>query len=217
MRFAIFAASAALSFAAPVQAATIVQTGSFSNGGSIAKFDPALGLLTNIITSFTYSVLDSATYYEPFVTSGATSTWTASYSGFRTTIIGSTLIASSNAFATRDLGVQGPGSITFNTALTTSPVETTFGPMAEFIGTGSAFLRDGGSAVFISFQQTSGPQYILQSRTTRPGASTRYSITYVYDAGATAVPEPATWAMLLAGFGLIGAGMRRRSAKPAHG
>ncbi len=31
-----------------------------------------------------------------------------------------------------------------------------------------------------------------------------------------AVPEPATWAMMIAGFGIIGAALRRR-AKPAHG
>lgn len=49
-------------------------------------------------------------------------------------------------------------------------------------------------------------------------------IKYVFEAGgaaghkqtrledaAAAVPEPATWAMLIAGFGLVGAGMRRRS------
>jgi hypothetical protein len=29
---------------------------------------------------------------------------------------------------------------------------------------------------------------------------------------ATAVPEPATWAMMIAGFGLMGGAMRRRSA-----
>ena len=29
----------------------------------------------------------------------------------------------------------------------------------------------------------------------------------------TAVPEPATWAMLLAGFGMVGAGLRRRQAR----
>jgi PEP-CTERM motif len=32
---------------------------------------------------------------------------------------------------------------------------------------------------------------------------------------AGAVPEPATWAMMIAGFGLVGAGMRRRATKVA--
>jgi hypothetical protein len=30
-----------------------------------------------------------------------------------------------------------------------------------------------------------------------------------------AIPEPATWAMLLTGFGLVGANMRRRAAATA--
>jgi hypothetical protein len=33
--------------------------------------------------------------------------------------------------------------------------------------------------------------------------------------GTPAVPEPATWAMMIGGFGLIGATMRRRSTKIA--
>jgi hypothetical protein len=30
--------------------------------------------------------------------------------------------------------------------------------------------------------------------------------------GASAVPEPQSWALLIAGFGVVGAGMRRRRA-----
>lgn len=29
-------------------------------------------------------------------------------------------------------------------------------------------------------------------------------------------PEPASWAMIIGGFGLVGASMRRRSGRPAH-
>ncbi|NNM76282.1 PEP-CTERM sorting domain-containing protein [Sphingomonas sp. ID1715] len=35
------------------------------------------------------------------------------------------------------------------------------------------------------------------------------------DFNGNAVPEPATWAMMIAGFGLAGAGMRRRAVKVA--
>ena len=34
----------------------------------------------------------------------------------------------------------------------------------------------------------------------------------VFERGAPPVPEPATWAMLITGFGLVGASMRRRRA-----
>lgn len=33
----------------------------------------------------------------------------------------------------------------------------------------------------------------------------------VFDVGVAAIPEPATWAMMIAGFGLAGAAMRRRT------
>lgn len=37
------------------------------------------------------------------------------------------------------------------------------------------------------------------------------TITLTYDPVATAVPEPATWAMMIAGFGIVGASLRRRT------
>ncbi len=41
----------------------------------------------------------------------------------------------------------------------------------------------------------------------------RYLTSGSVSAVAGAVPEPATWAMMIAGFGLVGAAMRRRAAK----
>lgn len=40
-----------------------------------------------------------------------------------------------------------------------------------------------------------------------------YTLTYNYTPVTALVPEPATWAMMLAGFGAIGASMRRRKGK----
>lgn len=45
-------------------------------------------------------------------------------------------------------------------------------------------------------------------------ANTDY--TAVFDLASGAVPEPATWAMMISGFGLIGATMRRRVAKVGY-
>ncbi|MHC9416989.1 PEPxxWA-CTERM sorting domain-containing protein [Sphingomonas citri] len=42
--------------------------------------------------------------------------------------------------------------------------------------------------------------------------SVRYTLTYDYTPFGAAVPEPATWAMMLLGFGLAGAAIRRRRA-----
>jgi hypothetical protein len=42
-----------------------------------------------------------------------------------------------------------------------------------------------------------------------------FAATEVITPGGGAVPEPATWAMLLAGFGLVGVSARRRRALAA--
>ena len=46
---------------------------------------------------------------------------------------------------------------------------------------------------------------------TSAGANASFAGTLSFD-GTPAVPEPATWAMMLLGFGAVGFGMRRRSA-----
>jgi hypothetical protein len=38
------------------------------------------------------------------------------------------------------------------------------------------------------------------------------TLTFTYEPAASAVPEPATWGMMILGFGMIGASVRRRSA-----
>jgi hypothetical protein len=45
-------------------------------------------------------------------------------------------------------------------------------------------------------------------------SGTQFTQFLAFDAGA--VPEPASWAMLVAGFGLVGGAMRRRAAVTAH-
>jgi hypothetical protein len=44
------------------------------------------------------------------------------------------------------------------------------------------------------------------------GQSNVYADNLMFTTGSNAVPEPASWAMLIAGFGLAGAAMRRRRA-----
>ncbi|MBY9061427.1 PEPxxWA-CTERM sorting domain-containing protein [Sphingomonas yunnanensis] len=45
--------------------------------------------------------------------------------------------------------------------------------------------------------------------------SVRYTLTYDYTPFGAAVPEPSTWAMMVLGFGLAGAAIRRRRAAGA--
>lgn len=43
------------------------------------------------------------------------------------------------------------------------------------------------------------------------GRDAAFSGTLAFAAGSNAIPEPATWAMMLGGFGLLGVAMRRRT------
>lgn len=64
-----------------------------------------------------------------------------------------------------------------------------------------------------SFLGTGG---VMTIRFTNRGITTSSDLfldNVVIEASAAAVPEPATWAMMIAGFGLVGGGMRRRTAK----
>jgi hypothetical protein len=49
-----------------------------------------------------------------------------------------------------------------------------------------------------------------------PGGDVWYAETWVIRDGSGAVPEPAAWGMLIGGFALAGAAMRRRSLKVAY-
>jgi hypothetical protein len=70
-------------------------------------------------------------------------------------------------------------------AVLTAPIETTSAALAEQVGRSREFVR----------------QVRLGGVTSLPGIG-----------DPNAVPEPASWAMLMAGFGLIGATMRRRKS-----
>ncbi len=56
---------------------------------------------------------------------------------------------------------------------------------------------------------------ITLDQTSAAGDPHSLSIYAKLGAGAAAVPEPATWAMMISGFGLVGGAMRRRATKVA--
>ena len=59
-----------------------------------------------------------------------------------------------------------------------------------------------------------GGRLLATGFTDRPCSGGTCDANFRYRAiGAPAVPEPATWAMMIAGFGLVGGAMRRRSTK----
>lgn len=93
------------------------------------------------------------------------------------------------------LSVVNPGWTTFSTGLTTLPG-----------GVSSATFEDGDSAIVTG----NNGRTIVNGFLSDTVASEQL---YTNELGAlSAVPEPAAWSMMLVGFGVVGAGLRRRKA-----
>jgi hypothetical protein len=81
---------------------------------------------------------------------------------------------------------------------------------------GPQFGADGRLISVTSYGLTFGPNFgdFRQGLNSSFGEFSGYVPLYIHaDFIAEAVPEPATWAMMIAGFGLVGAGMRTRNRK----
>jgi hypothetical protein len=208
MRFANIIAAAVFSCAGPAGAAQIIQEFSSTNivPDSVSLFDTQLGQLTSVRLSLT------AGAGQVFGINDQPGTYTAVLTGLIK------LTGSSGG----DLGPQiyAEGSHTFYYDFT-NPVQgvlsagegsftLTGAAMNGFIGTGELFLNPspaGGG----SFEVT-GPN----------GPASYYPIDgYVYAGGQIIydyiavgeVPEPASWLMMITGFGLVGGSLRSGYSK----
>ena len=98
-----------------------------------------------------------------------------------------------------------------NEPVGTSPVisafDTSGGLIASFDLEALAPIRSGGANEFLLFRGIDGNGTLIKSFT----LSGAFLIAGENVSGAV-VPEPASWALLIAGFGLTGAVMRRRRA-----
>lgn len=200
-----------LAAAAPPAAATVISQ-SFTVAAvaagtavpiSLAQFDPTLGMLQSVTLSFTGSYTANGTIRNP-----------AAAPLTRTHTVTTGVLASIDG-AGFDLDVPlGSGAVTV-----TIPRQTTIpasfsgsgtgsslleSGLGGFIGTGSILLNLIGSSLFAS---TGNAQLSLAPEI---GGDVRLDQGCLPTA---AIPEPQTWALLIAGFGLVGAGLRRR---PVH-
>lgn len=96
------------------------------------------------------------------------------------------------------------GAKTFTNQAVITPVQQYYGSFANFIGTGTLRQNLDGEFWLYPEWDMGGPGYY---HVTGSG-SVDYSLTYQYvPAG---VPEPVSWELMIGGFGLAGAMMRRR-------
>ncbi|WP_292948328.1 choice-of-anchor E domain-containing protein [Novosphingobium sp.] len=190
-------------------AATLIQSGTITAGlpgtrsFSVNQFNGALGTLNSIdlvfgANSTTIGLLTNTTARTQTYTLSRSVTAGISGNGFSSS---ATLLSGDTSFTINRFRLIpfNSGTAAFNYAGSGSGSQTLSSGFAPFIGTGTTTLN---------FDTTSS-----FSKGATPGLLTavsliggEYALTYNY----TAVPEPATWAMMIAGFAMIGFGLRSR-------
>lgn len=96
------------------------------------------------------------------------------------------------------------GNGLYDVALSSSYLQGLIGSGAQYLGIKMVSTSTGGFGPGGDFCATDGNAFCLSTQ--------RPSLTVNFAEGQGAVPEPATWAMLILGFGTVGGAMRRRSA-----
>jgi hypothetical protein len=143
---------------------------------------------------------------------GGTAAASGSYYGFvqGTQIVSQTFTATANSTGiiswvdTNRTNNGGPQSyeVSISDGITTTNIGTYTSAVGAFVGrTSSSFALTNGTAYTLSF--------------TGLAVDDRTAFIDNVSIATTAVPEASTWAMLLAGFGLVGLAARRRSAAVA--
>ena len=132
---------------------------------------------------------DRAIVYDAVLTTGEA---TSGPGGDSYTILGATGTASDDGLEVFIDGAEGTFTLAGGAV---AAIDSTFS-LSPFFGGGSI---QKGAFNFIAISEVAGPLEVL-------------TITPRVDA---AVPEPATWAMMIAGFGLTGAALRRRRTQVA--
>jgi hypothetical protein len=201
MTRAVVSALTAILLSSGASAATISYTYAPSTSSlAIQQFDPTLGTLTKATVDVTGELQFPFTDTTPTPTLG-----TYSYHAFYSLYYFGTF---------HDYGVNGSGSVTFGLSPTTYLTATggdTFDIDAFWlpftIGNGT-FLGTTVSDPPSSLSFTGGT--IVPNTSIDPIEKTGLTITYTYDAITNGVPEPASWIMMIAGFGFIGATQRRK-------
>lgn len=190
----------------PAQAATIIQNFNVSSGRGFAlqQFDAALGTLESV--DVLISPITRRNVANPEVGAGVNTFTLRGFLTLDSADLGApdlpswerTVTTGYNKFSSPyELSVGGPNQ---TVSLATD--------LAGFTGS-SAFnyVLDGG----IDILNATAPY----GATLRNDGRAAISVTYNFKEAIAAVPEPSTWAMMILGFGIVGAAMRRRAGQRA--
>jgi hypothetical protein len=213
MKKLAIAAMVAIVSASPAAAATIIQSGTIASSGpgsstfGVQQFNASLGSLDSITLLFSSSLtatgsITNSSNSPRFYLLGTGATATLSGGGF-------------NIVELDGLGLQFV-FVPKNSSSNFSPVSgnassssTLTSGFAPFVGTGSTLLTFSSTGLFGTFP-SSGTLNVS------PLIGGNYTLTYDYTkAVVAAVPEPATWMLMLVGIGMVGGSMRRRHRKTA--
>ena len=200
------ATTLAAATASPVEAATIIQDFSGSNGSIFAlqQFNSSLGNLQSVDIAFSPFAVRNVANPQP--EAGIASFTLRGHVDLTSADVGAPTLPSWERTINRtsnklnpfyELSVGGP---TQATSLTSG--------FNDFIGSSLFNYTVNGGVDILSSSAPLGETTLNTGR-----AALR--VTYNYNEAAAAVPEPATWATMSAGFGLVGAAMRRRKSNDA--
>lgn len=222
MTFGLLFAAAACAALAPANAAVNLTSGDVGDSFTI-DFDGAAGTpaAAGVLTSITYTLtavsadLKAYSFDYAVANTSATAARSVSY-GFNVGGTGGAALASvtglSGTFDVLALGKTLEGhavDVCFKVGGNSNNCNggANAGVLKDGTGSGSFTLNFSGAANEIAFDD-----FLMkyQSVAVLDDSSTRVPGALHVDPGTPAVPEPATWAMLVLGFGLVGAGMRRR-------
>ena len=207
MRGIMAAGFAATALAGMAPAAVQVQTASCSVAAgctSFRQFDSSLGQLL------------SATYTIDAAVTATFQVWNPTFSRQAATVTGSELFsyaigsaagsANVSGQTTVDLGVAG--SMVGAIAVSNLSFSGRASDLTAFIGTGYVPLSvTMGTSTFTSTNGVLSPSALLLPHV--GGANLTATLSYAY-AATGAIPEPATWGLMIVGFGVVGWSLRRR-------
>ena len=211
------AASLVVAIPATVDAATIIYSVTLSTGGfenySLPKFDTQNGQFELDSVDFRISNASTSMIVQnPQPSTGPDLSFLLnSKVGVTSTDLGPSVLP---GLETTYTSTQPSSNLSFT-------FNQSFAPVTTHITSGlDAFTNNNPSGPSFIGLNLAGGTDILNTpiplgATTRDRAVATFTISYNSKAAAPAVPEPATWAMMLAGFGLVGASMRCRSQSPS--